>query len=896
MYIKKLVLVVLLIVRCGCFAQYKQGIKYYESFRYAKAVPCFKKAVKKNNTHTTDATIKLADCYKYIEDYKNAELYYQKAIAAGGETVTPIVHYNYATILKSNNKYDEALKEFTIYLKNNPNDARAKNALKSFQDIKAWQSLPKEYEVSNVGEINTAKSEFCPFVYDGKLFYTSWQKADLVNFEGFDFDGTPFLNIYYSTIKNDTPEPPSKSFTKTINSAYHDGPICFSKQNELFVTRVNYVKQKKNKAFVNRPQLFTSVKKGKGWDKIKPFQYNSPDYSLAHASISDDGNYLFFSSDMPGGNGGMDIWFCKKNSTGWDKPTNVGSDINTPGNEEFPFIRTDGMLFFSSDGLPGFGGLDVFSARQIADKWILNRNEGVGINSLVDDFGIYFMDNTKGFISSNRDGGKGNDDIYKFTFTQKLISVDGTVLNSQDASNKAKNLKVILEDSKGTKLSDMRTNNQGYFRFDNLSPDNKYMVKIDENDANFSHQKRYYFMNAKGEVTRVTIVNEKGEKFVFKNLPSVSGSLPQLDSPDDVTLAGNLLFGENPSQPIANKKVLLKDDKGNIIDEATTNAFGAFVFNKIPSGDNYFISLAEEDASLPADSKIILTNKNGKEIKILKANGKGGFKFDLLASDKKTLSDMEAVDADLLMNMNGNVLGPDKKPLKGVKVFLMYMKNEKTPTIDTAITNENGTFTFNKLAAGVNYVLNIDESDAQLKGLEKIIITDLKGKTIRELIRDRMKGYSFNILKSDKSTLKDIYVEDPWLDVLSMKTDNKKEEITIVENVYYALNAYKFDDAGQRVMDKVIQIMKGNPALDIEVSSHTDAQGDDKNNLVLSEKRAKFAVDYMIAKGIDKKRLKAVGFGETKLINKCGNNVPCTEEEHAKNRRTEFKIVDTRKK
>ncbi len=888
---KKIVVAFILVFSFSSFAQYKKGVKYYEGFQYSKAIPYLKKVADKNSTDKNDATLKLANSYLNIKDYKNAEAYYQKAIEQGN--TEPLTHYNYGTVLKNNNKYDEALKEFSTYIRSNPNDAKAKNAIKSFQDIKVWQSLPKEYDIANLSEINTEKSEFCPVIYDNKLFYTSWQKPDLVNFESFDFDGTPYLNIYYANLKNDIPESPVKSFSKKINSQYHDGPVCFSKQNELFVTRVTYAKHKKDKSFVNRPQLYTSVKSGKSWSKLSPFPLNNIDYSLAHASISEDGNYLFFSSDMPGGNGGMDIWVCKKNNTGWDKPINLGPDVNTSGNEEFPFIRGDGMLFFSSDALPGFGGLDIFSARQIAGKWILNRNEGVGINSLADDFGVFFIDNNKGYVSSNRDGGKGSDDIYKFTFTQKLISVDGTVLNSQNGTNPAKNVKVILEDNNGNHLNDMRTNNEGYFRFENLSPDNKYMVKMDENDASFSHQKRYYFMDSKGEVMRVTVVNEKGEKYVFRNLPANAGSLPELTSPDDATLAGNLLYGENPSLPIANKKVLLKDANGNIIDEATTNAFGAFVFNKIPSGDNYFITLAEEDASLPAGTKIILTNKSGKEVKAMQSGGKGSFKFDLLASDKSTLNTMQVVDADLLMNINGNILGADKKPLKGVKV---YLKNEKNQTIDTVVTDDKGAFIFNKLSVSVNYIVNLDENDAQLKDIDKIYITDQKGRTIRELTKNRLKGYSFNLLQSEKSTLKDIYVEDPWLEVLTMKDNGKKEEITIIESVNYALNAYKFDDAGQRVIDKVIQIMKNNPAIDIEISSHTDAQGDDKTNLLLSQKRAKYAVDYMIAHGISNKRLKSVGYGESKLINKCGNNITCTEEEHAKNRRTEFKIVDTGKK
>jgi len=338
---------------------------------------------------------------------------------------------------------------------------------------------------------------------------------------------------------------------------------------------------------------------------------------------------------------------------------------------------------------------------------------------------------------------------------------------------------------------------------------------------------------------------------------------------------------------------LLKDANGNVIDETTTNAFGAFVFSKIPADNNYMITLAEEDASLPMDTKITLTNKNGKEVKSFKYIGKGSFKFNLLAADKTSLSTMEVTDADLLMNLNGKLLGTNKKPLKKVSVFL---SNDHATLLDTSVTDSAGIFRFSNLPINKNYAINIDENDAQLKNIDKIYITDLKDKVIREIERNRLKGYSFKILESEKTTLKDIYVEDPWLEVLALKDNTKKDAITIVENVYYALNAYKFDAAGQRVMDKVIQIMKQNAAIDIEVSSHTDAQGDDKNNLLLSQKRAKYAIDYMIAHGVDNKRLKAIGYGETKLINKCANNVSCTEEEHAKNRRTEFKIVDTGKK
>ncbi len=864
------------------------GVKYYNNADFFKAIPKLISAVNSNSSHKFDALVKVADSYRNIKDYKNAEIYYKKAQETS--KLDAVSHYNYGSVLKNNNHYAEALAEFKIYLENYPNDSRAKNAVKSCNEIKAWQSLPKEYEATNLSEINTTKSEFSPVMYENKLVFVSEQNPDIVNYEQYDFNGQPYLNIFFTELKNEVPSSSKKAFSKKVNSNYHDGPVAFNKeQNILYFTRVSYIENKKNKEFINRAKLYVSDKKGKAWGKAQPFIFNSNDYSIAHPAVSDDGNSLFFSSDMPGGFGGMDIWACKKNKDGWEKPVNLGPDVNTSGSEEFPYMRKDGLLFFASDGLPGFGGLDIFSCKQIAGKWILNRNEGLGINSFADDFGIYFIDNSKGYVSSNRDGSVGSDDIYKFTFTSKLISLDGTILNSQDIFDPVKNVRIFLEDAQGKRLNETRTNEMGYFRFDNLAPDQKYMVKIDETDAAFNGKKHYYYADSHNQLMRITVVNEKGEKHVFRNLPADANSLPELTLPEDVTLGGNLLYGENPSSPIANKQITLKDGNGNIIEQVTTNAFGAFVFSKLPPDEIYILELSELDGSLPADTKVILTNKSGKEIKIVRADGKGGFKFNLLSVDKTTINELKVTDADLLMDLSGKLLGADKNTLAGAKIYLF---DEKGNAIDTTLTNESCKFEFKKLQAGKNYMVNIDENDARLNGMDKLFILDLKGKVLRELIRNKYKGFSFNLLESEKTNLKQMYVNDPWLEVLELKDKKSKEHITIVESVYYALNEYKFDDAGQRVMDKVTQIMKNNPTIKIDISSHTDSRADDKHNLVLSQKRAKFAVDYIISKGIDAKRLKAIGYGESKLINKCGNNVTCTEEEHAQNRRTEFKIID----
>ncbi len=891
---RKLALVLVLISLTQVLsAQYKQGLSYFNKGEYYKAIPKFTKTSNSDDENKQFATIRLADCYMYLKEYRNAEIFYKKAIDNG--KVDAATHFNYATVLKNNNHYAEALDEFNKYLQQNPNDGKAKNAIKYCKEMKAWQSLPKEYEATNVAEVNTETSEFSPVVYDGKLVFVSEQKPDIVNYESYDFNGKPYLNVFFTELKNEMPSGEKHTFSKKVNSNYHDGPVCFNKeQTVLYMTRVNYIENKKNKDFVNRAKLFVSEKHGKTWGALKPFAYNSDDYSVAHPSLSEDGNYFFFSSDMPGGHGAMDIWECKKGKDGnWEKPVNLGPDINTNGSEEFPHMRKDGMLFFASDGLPGFGGLDIFSCKQIAGKWILNRNEGLGINSFADDFGIYFTDNNKGYVSSNRDGSVGSDDIYKFTFSAKLISLDGTVLKSQDIFDPLKNIRVFLEDDGGNHLKDTRTNEAGYFRFDNLSPDKKYMVKIDETDPAFTGQKHFYYADEHNHVMRVTVVNSKGEKHVFQNLPVEPNSLAQLTIPDDITLGGNLLYGENPSNPIANKQITLKDAQGNIIEQVTTNAFGSFVFSKLPPDENYILELSELDGFLPADAKIILTNKSGKQIRIVRADAKGGFKFNLLSSDKTMIDELKVNDGDLLMDLTGKLLGQDKNSLPGAKIYLM---DEKGTPIDTVVTDAAGKFEFRKLQSGKNYLVNVDETDARMNGMDKIFIADLKGKIVKELVRNKYKGFSFNLLESEKSNLKQIYVDDPWLEVLELKDKKSKEQITIVESVYYGLNEYKFDDGGYRVMDKVVAIMKANPNLNIELSSHTDSRAADKFNLALSQKRAKFAVDYIISKGIESKRLMAVGYGESKLINKCGNNVNCTEEEHAQNRRTEFKIVDSAKK
>lgn len=874
------------------FAQKKKADKYFEKGLYAKAIPYYSKASKRSGEDQKDAYVKLGDCYRILNEFKKAEDSYKQALTLKGN-VSPDVYYNYGYVLKTNNNYNEALNQFFAYLEEKPSDSKAKNALKSCQQIKYWQTKAVEYEVKNVEGLNTSRSEFCPAVLDNRLVYVGEKQSDFFEYPVDEANGQPYMNVFISKVNVDKSSG-SKAFSSKINTNYHDGPVSFSTDGKtLLFTRVNYSNSRKDKNFVNRAKIYFAKGEGTKWSDVKEFQYNSDSYSVAHPCLSADGNLLFFTSDMPGGHGGKDIWCCRKNGDGWDKPVNMGFDINTSGDEMFPYMRKDGMLFFSSNGLAGFGGLDIFSAKEKDGKWIVSRNESLQLNSAYDDFAICFTNDSTGYFTSNREGGKGKDDIYWFKYTNKYISVSGTILLTENANDPAKDVKVVLMSEDGKPIDSTKTNQKGFFEFKNLDADKKYLASVDSDDPQFKGKARYYMANSKGIVARVS--NDQGnKKFVFKNLPVDPNGLPELYAEDDLTLAGNLLFGENPSKPIKNAKISITNKYGDVVESTTTNEFGAFAFRNLPADQNYIVSLEESDLELPANTKVTLTNKSGKEIKSF-ITGNGKFKFNILSSEKVMLSDLDVEDKDLIMELYGFIYDQDKKPYGNGKLFLYNTKNELNQTINT---DANGKFAFRNLKANLEYVFDVDNADPRVANLKKLYIADAKGRIYKELIRTTTGKFEFKVLSVDKVALGDFTVDDPWLQVLEMKHKAKQDSInsiTIIENIYYAFGDHKFDAAAQKVLDKVIAIMQSNQNLMVELSSHTDSQSSDQFNLALSQRRAKTAVDYMIAKGVDKKRLKAVGYGETKILNKCANGVECNDEEHAKNRRTEFKIVEAPK-
>lgn len=886
---RRFCIVILLLCFLHGLPQKRAGDRLFARAEYYRAIPKYKRGVRHGDAVSRkESHLQLAECYRLLNDYKLAAEHYKAAQGLGA--VPPDTYYHYGMVLKSLQRYPEAIDQFANYLAGNPMDGKAISAARSSAEVNYLNSRPRKYALTNLAAINTARSEFCAYELDEVLVYTGEKQLDMIENPRNDVNGMPYLNVLVSKrVENGYGS--ARSFSRQVNTSYHDGPVAFSADwQTLYLTRVNY-QRKADKAFVNHAKIYVLNRKGKGLAAPEPFTYNSDSYSCAHATISADGNQLFFASDMPGGFGGKDLWVCRRNGQEWDKPQNLGPDINTAGDEMFPYIRRDGVLFFSSNGLPGFGGLDVFSARFLNGVWLLKRNEGLDLNSSADDFGISFYTDSTGYLSSNREGGKGKDDLYRFLYRSKLTRIEGNVLLTKDLTQPASNVMVYLVNGSMQRVDSTRTDEKGHFAFEDLASDQFYLAELQNDDVTFKNKARYFLTDKDGQLVRVSH-KQQGMDFVFRNLPVETSSLPDTyddGDGDNINIAGIIVYGSNPTKPVAGKKVTITNRFNDVIEETTTNDLGAFAFRNLPQDQDY--TVAVEDSDLPDEIKVILTNRNGKEIKVLQQTRKGRFEFNLLAIDKHVLQELNVEDSNLSMALKGRVYDQDKKPLVGARLSVTDL-NE---VLRNTLTDSLGGFEFRNLDADKSYLISFDDSSGKFAHVTKVYIADSKGKIYKELVRNKDRKFEYRLLEFDKTALGDFSVDDPWLEVLKTKNKGGLVNMTIIENVTYVFGSYELDEAGTNILDKVISVLKTDSNLHIELSSHTDSQGSDAYNLQLSRKRARAAVDYLVSKGIARNRLKAVGYGETRLLNGCKNGVECSDEQHRVNRRTEFKILDAKK-
>lgn len=617
-----------------------KGYNSYSNGEYDVAIDHYQTAID-NGVEVAESNYKIAEAYRLSNRLQEALPYYEAAIDMGIPDSSVVFHY--ALALKQNGRYDKAKEELQQYLKMSA-DTTLEYTERAHQEVdnleKLGKILSKEvyFEVENLESVNSDGAEYAPVVQRDMFYFTSSRGSEKV----YKATGTGFTSIFRAPVSGETIliDQAATLGEEFTTEGINEGCITFSPDGAIMIFAKGNSGKRKGNRDVN---LYISRYQKGSWTQPELMSISDPDAWDSTPSFSRDGKTLYFASNRKGGHGGIDLYSARMDSRGrWSDVRNMGNTINTPGNEMFPYVSDDGKLYFSSDGHPSVGALDIFVAVR-KDGEITIENLGPPVNSTGDDFGISFTSIKDGYFTSNRAGGKGDDDLYAF------------VNNDPD-------LKIV----------------------------NYFLAGI-----------------------TVTTDDETGEEEI----------------------------------------------------------------------------------------------------------------------------------------------------LDGVNVRLVYPEGKTT--INSEETDAEGDFKF-KVEGGTNYEL-IGEKDGYFT--TRVPFSTI-GKTIpQEELTDMVTDTTF----TTKLVLNKIVID----------------KAIVLENIYYDFDQSYITDAAAVELDKLVKIMEDNPQISIELSSHTDARGDNDYNQKLSQRRAEAAVQYLIDSGINPGRITAKGYGEQQLIVKNAIN----EEQHEINRRTEFKVV-----
>ncbi len=473
-----LLLVPFLIIACSIE---KKANKAYQLGKYQTAIDLYGKVLE-TSPNNGRANYFVAESYRQSNRIKDAEPYYTKA---GGPGINKdSVKYYLAQSLKANARYDEA-RTHLEQLSANASEEKMKDLasveLQGLEYIKKISDSPSFYRVKNLELINSPAIEYAPVFLNNELYYTSSRGTGKI----YEATGTPFTNIYKvasraANVDVNTIEPVSQINTEGVN----DGTLAFSPDGKIMVFGKGNSGRKKDGFDID---LYLSRFRNGEWQEPIPININTQikesDPNIARVKMSNyswdstpafslDGRTLYFASNRQGGYGGTDIYSARMDSRGrFSRVKNLGPEINTHGNEMFPYVAEDGKLYFASDGHPGFGGLDLFSVKRVNGKNTI-ENLGQPMNSNADDFGIFLFRPDRGFFSSNREGGMGDDDIYTFINEDPNLKIINYYLqgitytpNSKGELEILPNTKVSLTDASGEVLQDYVTGNDGKFLF-----------------------------------------------------------------------------------------------------------------------------------------------------------------------------------------------------------------------------------------------------------------------------------------------------------------------------------------------------------------------------------------------------------------------------------------------
>lgn len=718
----------------------------YEKLAYTPAIELYKSVL--DETGDFEAMARLADCYRLTNQYAEAEYWYGKVCNNSDARPEHLLYF--AQVLQTNEKYAESAKWYKKYRTDVPSDKRADNQLKAVENYRQFYKDIDRYRLEHLN-FNSGVYDFSPvFFEDGIIFSSSRDSIKSIQWNH-TWTGEAFFDLFYVEEKKEDSKADNlegeeideevnissdggnwtkpKSVKGRVNTKYHEGPIIFSPDfSKVYFTRNNFDNTRvvgkvgKSSDKVVKLKLYTADIQGNNWTNIQEFEYNDNEYSVGHAAISPDGEFLYFVSDMPGGYGGTDLYVSRAEGSSWSTPLNMGPDVNTEGDEMFPYIHNDGTLYFASDGHGGLGGLDIFRTSGKNTNWGEVKNMGAPLNSSEDDFGLIMnATRTQGYLTSDREGGTGSDDIYRFY--DEGITLEGIVVDADtdEPICDAEVAMAYMDEVIGEHIGKC----DGKFEFSVL-PDRDYSL---EGCAEI------YGCNT---VTTTTKGIKPGGK-VFVKIP--------LKKPDPISLEV-LVVDKVTKAPIEDAKVVAYNDCDKTYGDKQTDKVGMAIYKEVPKDCQFNVS-ANAVSYLPGDGDILVT---------------------------------------------GN-------------------PNPAKLTIE----------------------------------LEKIVVAT---------------------------------------------PDDPRGPSIVLRHIYYDFDQSYIRPEAEIDLNKVLDFMNINPGTIVEIGSHTDARATFGYNEALSERRAKAAVNWLVQRGIPRERLVAVGYGELQTLNGCMDNVPCTEDEHQRNRRTEFRVID----
>lgn len=505
-----------------------------ESFadqQYMLALTKYQKAfskLKKNKAEKERVSFRMAECYRMMNNPKKAEIGYKRLLTGKYIKQEPRIYLYYADALKANGKYDEAIAQYKAYQEIVPDDKRADVRIEGCNLAKEWLKNPGKYAVQLEKKINSKDDDFAP-AYADKTFSSVLFTSDRDASFGKEIDswtGLEFSDLFLSRKdrKGDWNTPVPADQAEMLNTKSNDGVAQFNNRfTTLYFTRCYTEQKKKNGCGIYKISRTGTM----AWGEAERIELGGDSTTvMGHQTVTSDENTIYFSAELPGGYGGKDIYMATRKSKSkggsYSKPENLGPDINTAGDEMFPFIRNDSILYFASNGLPGMGGLDIFRTIRQNGKWSTPENLKYPLNTHADDFGMVFNTEAfeEGYFSSNRPGGKGRDDIYSFVIPPLLFTLEGNVTDDLTLQP-VQGAKVRITGTNGKTLED-NTDERGHYGFNKnqISPNTTYEILVIRKD----------YFNEKGKETTVGLEKSKDlvRNFVLRPIPKKPVVLPDI--------------------------------------------------------------------------------------------------------------------------------------------------------------------------------------------------------------------------------------------------------------------------------------------------------------------------------------------------------------------------------